>query len=159
MSKINRSTTQAHDAQIISGINKDLKTASSLPLGGTTYTPATLIALVQSRIDAASDVASKRAAWLDATAKYKALNAQLTAVVTGLRQYVVNAFGAESPLLADFGFTPRKKAVLTTEQKVARAKKAAATREARGTMGKVQKVPAYFHDPLFSGEIVLEAVA
>jgi hypothetical protein len=139
MSKSNRSTTQARDAQVILGIQKDLKTASSLPLGGTTYTPATLTQLVQSRIDAANAVANARALWLDAVAKYKALSAQVTLVVNGLRQYAVNAFGAESPVLADFGFTPRKKAALTTEQKVARARKAAATRAARGTKGKVQK--------------------
>jgi hypothetical protein len=139
MSKSNRSTTQAHDAQVIAGIQKDLHAASSLPLGGTTFTPATLTQLVQSRIDAASGVANARAVWLDAAAKYKVLSAQVSLVVNGLRQYVVNAFGADSPVLADFGFTPRKKAVLTTEQKVARAQKAKATRAARGTKGKVQK--------------------
>jgi hypothetical protein len=135
----NRATTQAHDAQVIVGIQKDLKATSSLPLAGTTYTPATLMQLVQSRIDLANSVANARAAWLDTVAKYKALDAQVTLVVHGLRQYVVNAFGASSPVLADFGFTPLKKATLTPEQKVARAKKAAATRAARGTMGKVAK--------------------
>ncbi len=95
--------------------------------------------LVQSRIDAANAVANARATWLDAVAKYKVLSAQVTLVVNGLRQYVLNAFGTESPVLSDFGFTPRKKVELTSEQKVARAKKAAATRAARGTMGRVQK--------------------
>jgi hypothetical protein len=139
MSKSNRSTTQARDAQVIAGMQKDLKTTSSLPLGGTTYTPTTLTQLVQSRIDAANAVANARAGWLDAVARYRVLSAQVSLVVNGLRQYVINAFGEESPVLADFGFTPRKKAVLTTEQKVARARKAAATRAARGTKGKVQK--------------------
>jgi hypothetical protein len=139
MSRSSRSTTQAHDAQVIQGIRKNLQTASSLPLAGTTHTPATLTQLVQSRIDAANAVATARAGWLDAVAKYRALSAHVSLVVNGLRQYVINAFGEESPVLADFGFTPRKKAALTTEQKVARAKKAAATREARGTKGKVQK--------------------
>jgi hypothetical protein len=135
----NRSETQAHDAQVIVGIQKDLPAASSLPLAGTTYTPATLMQLIQSRIDLANSVANTRAAWLDTVAKYKALNAHVTQVVQGLRHYVVNAFGPSSPLLADFGFTAPKKPTLTPEQKVARAKKAAATRAARGTMGKVAK--------------------
>src|SRR5580693_4506894 len=113
MATTNRSVQQAHDAQVIVGIKKDLANASSLSLGGTTFTPATLVQLVQSRIDMANTVASARANWLDATAKYKALDAQVTLVVAGLRQYVINAFGADSTVLADFGFTPRKKAALT----------------------------------------------
>jgi hypothetical protein len=142
MSRINRSTKQARDAQLIVGINKDLQgtsSPSSLPLAGKTFTMAALIALVQSRIDLANAVAAARASWIDATAKYKALDAEVTQVVSGLHDYVVNVFGHDSPVLADFGFTPRKKAALTAEAKVARAEKAKATREARGTKGKVQK--------------------
>jgi hypothetical protein len=135
----NRSATQAHDAQVIVGIKKDLQNMSSLPLAGTTFTPAALIQLLQSRIDLANAVANARASWLDAAAKYRALNTQVTQVVHGLRQYVLNAFGASSPLLADFGFTAPKKVTLTPEQKVVRAEKAAATRAARGTKGKVAK--------------------
>jgi hypothetical protein len=42
-----------------------------------------------------------------------------------------NVFGENSPVLADFGFTPPpRKAVLTPDQKVAKAEKALATRKA-----------------------------
>jgi len=41
--------------------------------------------------------------------------------------------------LADFGLTARKVRVITPEQKAVAAAKAKATREARGTKGKVQK--------------------
>jgi hypothetical protein len=136
---MNRSTVQAHDGQVIVGIKKDLQNVSSLPLAGSTYTLAALEQLIQSRIDAANKVAQAKANWSDATATYKALNTQLTPVIRGLRQYVINAFGQDSPLLADFGFTPPKKATLTSEQLVVRAAKADATRKARGTMGKKQK--------------------
>jgi hypothetical protein len=57
----------------------------------------------------------------------KALNAQATQVVRALRQYVLDAFGQNSPTLADFGFTPPKKVTLTPEQKAARTAKAFAT--------------------------------
>jgi hypothetical protein len=139
MSKINRSTTQARDGQVIVGIKKDLQNVSSLPLAASTYTMAALEQLIQSRIDAANAVANAKANWHDAMATYDALNTKVTEVVRGLRQYVINAFGQNSPVLADFGFTPPKKATLTPEQKVAKAAKAKATREARGTMGKKQK--------------------
>src|SRR5581483_10415404 len=68
-----------------------------------------------------------------------ALNTNVTQVVRALRQYVINANGPDSPVLADFGFAPPKQAGLTPEQLVARGQKAAATRKARHTMGKKQK--------------------
>jgi hypothetical protein len=139
MSETNRSITVANDTQVLVGIKKDLSTVSSLSLAGSTYTPVTLEQLIQSRIDLANTIAQARAHWLDVTATYGALNTKVTQVVRGLRQYVINAYGEQSPLLADFGFAPPKQATLTPEQKVARAAKAAATRKARGTMGKVAK--------------------
>lgn len=139
MSAINRSLTVAHDTQMLVGIKKDLATVSTLAIAGSTYTPVTLEQLIQSRIDLANTVAQARAHWLDTTATYDALNTKVTQVVRGLRQYVINAYGEQSPLLADFGFAPRKQATLTPEEKVAKAAKALATRKARGTMGKVAK--------------------
>ena len=139
MSQNNRSVTQAHDGQVIVGIKKDLQNVSSLPLASSTYTMAALEQLIQSRIDAVNTVANAKANWHNAVAAYQAVNTQVTQVVRALRQYVINTFGPDSPVLADFGFTPPKKVELTPEAKVARAEKSAATRKARGTMGKKQK--------------------
>ena len=139
MSEKNRSVTQALDGQVIVGINTNLQNVSSLPLAASTYTMAALVQLVQSRIDAANTVANARAHWVDTSATYGALNTKVTQVVRDLRQYVISVYGPDSPVLADFGFTPPKKASLTSEELVARAQKAAATRKARGTMSKKQK--------------------
>jgi hypothetical protein len=136
----NRPFTQAHDGQVLVGIGKNLQNVSSLPAGGSTLTMTAIEALVQSRIDAAIAVNVARADWLDATAKYHALDAQVTPIVRGLRRYVIAAFGENSPVLADFGFTPPRKTVLTPEQNVAKALKAAATRKARRTIGKKEKL-------------------
>jgi hypothetical protein len=130
---------QALDGQVIVGIKKDLQNVSTLPLGGSTYTMLALEQLIQSRIDAINDVAMAKAQWLAKVAVVNELSPQVTRVVRGLRQYVVNAFGESSPVLADFGFKPAKQATLTPEQNVAKAQKAEATRKARGTMGKRQK--------------------
>jgi hypothetical protein len=139
MSGDNRSITQAHDGQVIVGIKKDLQNVSSLPLAGSTYTMTALEQLIQSRIDAVNTVVNAKANWHDAVTAYEAVNTHVTPVVRALRQYVINAFGQDTPVLADFGFTPPKKATLTPEQAVAKALKAAATRKARGTMGKKKK--------------------
>ncbi len=139
MSTVNRTHTQARDAQVIAGIQKHLQTASSLPLVGSTYTPADLVKLVQSRIDSANGSATVKASWHSSVVEDRTLNTKVTPVIRALRQHVINVFGATSPVLADFGFTPPKRATRTPEQKAASAAKAKATRAARHTMGKVQK--------------------
>jgi hypothetical protein len=133
--KSNRATRQAKDGQVILGINKDLQTLSQIPLAGQTFTPMSLVALIQSRIDAANKVAMAKANWQDAVKAYRAINTNVTAVVHGLYTYVLNAFGMTSPQLADFGFTPPKRATQTPEEKAAAVAKRAATRKARGTKG------------------------
>jgi len=139
MANVNTNATQAHDAQVIVGIQKHLLTVPSLPLAGSTYTPADLVKLVQSRIDSAGAVATAGASWHATVAAHDALGTKLTPILRGLRQYVLNVFGETSPVLADFGFTAPKKRVLTPDEKAAAAVKAKATRKARNTMGKVQK--------------------
>ncbi|HEY6462327.1 MAG TPA: hypothetical protein VIY73_19300 [Polyangiaceae bacterium] len=136
----NRPTQQARDAQVITGIEKNLKNAPSLALAGTTFTAATLTQLVQSRIDAANAIIAANAAFHTKVAAFEVLSAQVTKVLRGLRQLVINTFGEDSPVLADFGFTAPKKAVLTPEQKVAKAAKAKATRALRGTKGPKAKL-------------------
>src|SRR5258708_23110573 len=139
MTTINRTTTQARDAQVIRGVQKHLQNVSSLPLGGSAYTPADLVKLVQSRIDSANVAAGTKANWHSTVVEDRTLNTKLTPVIRALRQYVINVFGATSPVLADFGFTPPKKATRTPEEKAAAAARAKATRTARHTMGKKQK--------------------
>jgi hypothetical protein len=136
----NRTNQQGKDQQILDGIKKDLQTMSSLSLGGTTYTPASLEALIQSRIDAVNEVTTAKANWQNAAKAYTALNTLATVVVRDLKALVIGAFGSTSPKLADFGFTPRKVTVRTPEQKAAAAAKAKATRKARNTMGPKAKL-------------------
>ncbi len=139
MSNINRANTQAHDAQLIAGIQKHLTTVPSLPLAGSTFAPADLVKLIQSRTDLAATIANNAATWHASLASEQALNAKLTPILRGLRQYLFNNFGATSPVIADFGLTAPRSATKTPEQKAAAAAKAKATRVARNTMGKKQK--------------------
>jgi hypothetical protein len=139
MATVSKTTTQALDAQVIAGIQKHLQNASSLPLGGSTYTPADLVKLIQSRIDAAGTTNTAKATWHSTVLAGETLNTKLTPLLRTLRQYVINVYGATSPVLADFGFAPPKSATRTPEEKAAAAAKAKATRAARHTQGKKQK--------------------
>ena len=135
ISTITRSEALSNDARCIEGIQNDLTGTPSLFLSGTPYTPTALIAYLQAHIDAG--VALTRAEdtlHLEVQA-YKQLTQQVTKVVRALRVWVINTYGEQSPVLADFGFTVAVPAPLTPEQKVAKAAKAEATRVARGTKG------------------------
>lgn len=81
-----------------------------------------------------------KAAWQEAIRQYQAIDAKATPVITGLKQFVLNTFGRNSPQLADFGFAPRKVTTLTPAKKQQAVQKRAATRAARGTKGPVAKL-------------------
>ena len=140
MSTNNRTKKQGTDQQVLEGVNKDLTTMTSLPLGGTTYTPTSLAARIQSRIDQANAVMTAKAAWQHAITTYEATDTQVQVIIHDLKQLVIGAFGATSPKLADFGWSPRKITVLTPEEKAAAVAKRAATRKARGTKGPKAKL-------------------
>jgi hypothetical protein len=131
----NRLVTQGHDVQAVEGIRKNLQGATVLHLGARTFTPSSLEARVQARIDAANAIAAARARWLDAVAVYDAIDPDVYLVVRDLQHWVVAAFGEESPVMAEFGFQLRKKAVMTPEQKEKAIARRAATRKARRTLG------------------------
>ncbi len=140
MNRTNRTIKQGTDQQVIQGIKLDLQTMTNLPLGGTSYTPTSLVAFIQSHIDAANAIATAKATWEKAIATYTGIDKQAQLVLHDLKALVLATFGPTSPKLADFGYKPRKVTVLTPEQKAAASAKRAATRKARGTMGPKQKL-------------------
>jgi hypothetical protein len=139
MTTLSRITTTGKDQDVLNGIETELQAMPTLFLGGETYTPQTLEAFVQSRIDRANAVATARAAWEDALRAYDTVNKKATIVIGDLRHLVMAAFGRDTPKLASFGFPLPRVPTLTSEQRSNAAFKAAATRKARKTMGKKQK--------------------
>ena len=111
-----KQNTQNQDQQILLAIQKDLQNVPSLLLGGTTYTPGSLAALIQSRIDAADAVNTTKASWLAAVKTYQAINAEVTPVVRDLRSWVMAAFGPTGAQLADFGFPAAPRPAVTPKK-------------------------------------------
>lgn len=109
MTRKAKNTTQTKDKQVIHGLQKGLSPTSSLSLGGTSFTPASLAAFIRRRIDASNRVLATRAAWLSAAKEYEAIDRETSAVVRDLRQALIGLFGATNPKLADFGFNPKEK--------------------------------------------------
>jgi hypothetical protein len=139
MTTVSRTTTQGKDQEVLNGIETELQSIGTLYLGSEAYTPQTLAAFVQSRIDRAHTVATTRAAWENALREYEALDKKANLVISDLRYALMAAFGRNTPKLASFGFQAHRSPVLTPEQRAKAAVKAAATRKARNTMGKKQK--------------------
>jgi hypothetical protein len=103
---------------------------AAITLRGTQYTPQALTALFQDYLqrqrdldDAHANVAAKQRARDEALAAARA-------VLPSLRGHVAATYGEESTAYTTFGFTPHKRAVVTTHVKAASATKATTTRKA-----------------------------
>ncbi len=139
MGTTTKAEVSGKNAQIVTGIQKYLLSLASIPLAGTTFTGPDLITLIQSQATQAAKVAAAAAAWHGEVGTEQELGQKLRPVLKGLRQYVINTYGATSPVLADFGYTAAVRKPLDPTAKVAAAAKAKATRAARHTMGSMQK--------------------
>jgi hypothetical protein len=138
--KTNRSTLRDRCAKAIAGTKQHLASEPSVPLEGTSYTPAAVEARFQSAIDAADATVTARGVFRDAVKAEAAQRAGILLFLTALKAYVVLKFGQDAAATqADFGFVPRKKPVRTADAKAMAAAKTRATRAARKTMGSVQK--------------------
>ncbi len=131
--KTNRSTIQSRDAQVIAGIKKRLQSVPAFVLGGVSYTPATLVALIQSQLDAITAVAAATAQRANAILAYKAVSLTVNNAMLGLRDIVRQMFNNAPDAVADFGFTPKKTTKRSPVTNVVAAARVRATREARGT--------------------------
>ncbi len=140
MSK-SKSDQVAQVTQFITGVNKHYPNGSQQVLvGGATFTVTALTKVLQDLVDNREAVEAARATLL-AKVQYERTQAPSElAVFRAFETVVRGTFGNSADALADFGLAPPKTRVpLTSEQQAVAAAKRAATRKARGTMGKNQK--------------------
>ena len=130
--------------QLAAGAQKHLANAGQLTFAGGTFTP-------QQVVDRLNSVATLRAdadaAKATAKAKVSAEKTQLPALREFMLAFVALVkvlFGASPDVLADFGIQPKKaRKPLTPEQKAAAKAKRAATRKARGVIGRVKRAQVH----------------
>ena len=115
--------------KIIAAITKYITAA--VMVGGQSVTPQVLTALftaamqTQQDLDAANNVVKTKK-----QARNSARKAAL-AMVVQLHRYLVGTYGADSPILEEFGFTAATPKQPTTEVKAEAVKKRTATRDAK----------------------------
>jgi hypothetical protein len=135
-----KATIAALLAALVNGIHTQLAGVDPIVVDGTSYARVDLLARIQAALDAIAGVKSVRTALSQAVANQKTAVAQAKAVRAGMKRYLQTNFGPANPKLQEFGFTPARTAKTKVTVKAEAKVKAAATRQARGTKGKRQRL-------------------
>jgi hypothetical protein len=140
---INRNKTTRVDLirKVKAGLAKYYGTGN-LVLAGTSFTPAVLQQLLQGDIDASDASTQARAQWLNTVNVMRDTDSKTDPVLRAIRTQVQSQYAEATnadTVLADFGYSPRKKVTKTVETKSTAVAKSLATRAARHTMGSRQK--------------------
>jgi hypothetical protein len=135
-----KATVLAQLQMLVSGLQKQFPNGN-FTLGNTAYTTVTLVAALMSLINAINAVTAAQASAKVAVAALRATSAQVGPIVLALKRNLLATFGDAADTLALFGLEPRKApAPRTAKENAAAAAKAEATRKARGTTSKKQKL-------------------
>jgi ABC-type transporter Mla subunit MlaD len=135
-----KATVLAAVQALIAGTQKHFPNGS-FTLGNTAYTTSSLVALLQSVATALTALNTAQVAAKHALSTSQGVLAQVDPVIQIYVHFLQATFANTAPTLADFGLEPRKVPTpLTSEEKAASAAKAKATRQARGTTSKKQKL-------------------
>ncbi len=134
-----RSVQLVDDQNLIVGLEKHFP-KGSLQVAGKSYTMKEIVSLLKERVAVAQDVKAAQAILHEKVKTEEKQMASTQELVNALRLTVRALVGTTSPVLSDFGMSPRKQAPApTAEELVMRKRKAKATREARHTMSDKQK--------------------
>jgi len=126
--------------QLIAGIGKHLATVTQVMFASGTFTPAQVVAQLQTLVTLRQGVSDARAALQAKLAAEASQAPTLREFMLAFVAFVKVTFSKSPDVLVDFGLAPKKAATpLTAEEMVAKVAKGKATRQARGTTSKKQK--------------------
>jgi hypothetical protein len=113
----------------------------SFTLGNVVFTSASLVQELQSLADAMQKLNAAEASARDLRAALQVTASKVSPLIRDYHRVVLAAFATVTQTLADFGMQPpRAHKPLTSEKRVAATAKMRATREARGTTSRKQKL-------------------
>ncbi len=139
-SKQNRAATLARVQALIAGTQRHFP-SGSFTLGNVMYTTATLVQSLQRLASAIAAVDGAHVGVKDAVAALAGIETNVAPLVRDYTRFVQAAYASAPQQLADFGMQPPKaRTQLTSEKLAARTAKLRATRAARGTTSKKQKL-------------------
>jgi hypothetical protein len=139
---------------VLQGIQQDIPEGGSLTAVNGSYTKASMVSTLQSTLTLYAAVATQ-----EATLKQTRLT--LTAAIPATRQYyaelkgvITGFFHAGNPMLADFGFKPKKAPAQRTGAAMAEAAlRSEQTRLIRGTVGPKKKLAVKYVGPITAASV------
>ncbi len=139
-SKQNKATALVQVQALMAGTEKHFPNGS-FTLGNTTYTTASLVQAFQVLVDALTALNAAHSSTKDAVIALQAADTKVAPLLRDYRSFLRATFSTASAQLADFGLAPPKaRKPLVSDKRVAATAKMRATRTARGTTSKKQKL-------------------
>ena len=136
----NKATALARVQALMAGTEKHFPNGS-FTLGNTTYTTASIVQALKSLEDALATVDAAQSGARDAVSALRATEATLAPLLRDYRSFLRATFSTAASQLADFGLPPVKvPRPLSSEERATATAKMRATRVARGTKSKKQKL-------------------
>ena len=125
---------------LIAGTQKHFP-SGTFTLGNATYTTATLVQALETLEQALAALNAAQATARDAMTALRNNETTSGPLLRDYKRYVLAAFSTAQQQLADFGLqAPKARKPLNSEQRAAATAKMRATRKARGTTSKKQKL-------------------
>jgi hypothetical protein len=139
-SKPSKATTLGHVQALVAGTKQHFPT-STITLGNTAYTTASLVELFQSLADAIAVTNAAHAATKEAVASLRAARAKVSPVMADYKRWLLVTFGTAAQTLVDFGVpAPKARTPMTSGENAVAVAKRTSTRKARGTVGKKKRL-------------------
>jgi len=133
-------TALAHVQALIAGTQKHFP-SGQFTLGNTAYTTASLVQTLQSLADALTALSAAHASVKDCGIALRATATKVVPVIRAYTSFLRATFTTASAPLGDFGLqAPKVRAPLPTDKRIVATAKLKATRAARGTTSKKQKL-------------------
>ena len=135
-----KASALVHVQALMAGTEKHFPNGS-FTLGNAAYTTASLVQAFKALADALTVLAAAHASTRDAVTALREAETKVTPLMRDYRNFLRATFSTAHAQLADFGLAPPKaRSPLSSEKRVAAAAKMRATRAARGTTSKKQKL-------------------
>jgi hypothetical protein len=122
--------------QRIRALKEHTSPRETVPVGGTRYTSKQIVAVYQRNLDRRDAVKKARAQLDVALAAARESDDEVATFEVPVKSWALNHFGATHNATTELGFSPPKRTPRAPEDVALAVRRAAATREARGTMGK-----------------------
>jgi hypothetical protein len=138
--KSNRLVRDTAEQKLLGGTQQYIASLPSLTVGSQKFMPADFVKILQDRLASSQTVQTAATAHSAAVKMDRAKRAQTDPAVKALKGVVRGMFPESPDILAAFGLDPVKVGQKTVATKAEAIAKNAATREARHTMGKKEKL-------------------